>query len=338
MVAVPPHPGRTERETWESLLEYAVTAPSGHNTQPWRFRIVDDGLHLYADRRRALPVVDPQDRELVMSCGAALGQLEVAMRHFGHAGAITTFPDPSDPDLLAAAALGEEHTPRPSDHRLFEAIDRRHTHRADFEERAVDGTLLASLVRDAQRAGVSLHVIADDVTKAAVAALVGEGDVDQFDSVPFRRELASWLRPNRTRRHDGMPGYAFGVADLPSVLGPAVVASFNTGGRQALKDEQLARTSPVLAVLATEADTPSDWLAAGRALARLLLRAAAHGVAASFLNQPVEVPALRHRLRDLVGSEANPQLLMRLGHAAPDHPTPRRSVAEVLADDPDPSP
>jgi hypothetical protein len=67
------------------LLTYAVLAPSGHNTQPWRFRVRANEVELYADRTRGLPVVDPEDRTLIISCGAALFYLRVAIRHFGYA-------------------------------------------------------------------------------------------------------------------------------------------------------------------------------------------------------------------------------------------------------------
>ncbi|HZA73546.1 MAG TPA: hypothetical protein VE476_11620, partial [Propionibacteriaceae bacterium] len=110
MNAVQPYPsvedagtfprGGTAEQIWQFLLRYAVRAPSGHNTQPWRFDIAEGRLHLYADRSRALPVVDPEDRALVMSCGAALAHLTVALRHFGYAGDVSPYPDPDDPDLL----------------------------------------------------------------------------------------------------------------------------------------------------------------------------------------------------------------------------------------------
>jgi hypothetical protein len=129
-----------------------------------------------------------------------------------------------------------------------------------------------------------------------------------------------------------MPGYAFGISDLASVLGPTMIATFNTGAGQARKDEQLALTAPALLVLTTAHDTPSDWLTAGQAVAMLLLRAASHGLAASFLNQPIEVPALRRGLRDLLGGSDSPQLLLRIGYAATDRSTPRRTVTEVLTD------
>jgi hypothetical protein len=323
--------GATREQTWEFLLRYAVRAPSSHNTQPWRFRLTNGCLDLYADRSRALPVVDPVDRGLVISCGAALAHVIVALRHFRYAGDVSPFPDPTDRDLLATVGLGQAHAPAPGDHELFAAIERRRTHRAEFESRPVPHQLLEQLKRDSHRAGATLKVFTGEETQAAIARLVGEGDRAQFADAGFRRELAAWVRPNRTRRADGMPGHVFGISDLASMLGPTMIATFDTGARQAEKDERLALTAPSLVVLSTPGDTPSDWLTAGQAVAVLLLRATAHGLAGSFLNQPIEVPTLRARLSDLLGGDS-PQLLLRIGYGTAGRLTPRRAVADILTD------
>src|SRR5215208_288452 len=90
------------------LLNYAVLAASGHNTQPWLFRISGDKVELYADRTRGLAVVDPEDRALTISCGAALFHLQVAVRHVGYTGEVETVPDLDEMDLLARVRLGAE--------------------------------------------------------------------------------------------------------------------------------------------------------------------------------------------------------------------------------------
>src|SRR5690606_15026240 len=84
-------------EKLRHLLNYAVLAPSDHNTQPWRFRLAHGSVDVFADRSRALPVVDPADRELVISCGAALYQLRLAIRYFGFADRVALFPDAQQP-------------------------------------------------------------------------------------------------------------------------------------------------------------------------------------------------------------------------------------------------
>jgi hypothetical protein len=319
------------RLAWETLLEHAVRAPSSHNSQPWRFEVASSGrLRVYADRARALPVVDPDGRELVMSCGAVVAHLRVALRHAGHAGEFALLPDAGRPDLLATIGFGAPHTPTADDDRLFEAIRERGTHRAPFETRGVPARTLARLGREAERFGVTLTVLTR-AESAMVSTLVAQGDRFQFGDPRFRRELAGWFRPNRTRRRDGMRGDSLGLGGLTALLAPSVVARVDTGAGQARKDEALALAAPALVLLSTTHDTHEDWLAAGQAVGMVLLRATVHGVAASFLNQPVEVPALRDRLRGLPGGDACPQLLLRLGYApAGGRPAARRPVLDVL--------
>jgi hydrogenase maturation protease len=64
---------------WRQNEYLSASSPaSGHNTQPWRFEINHGRLHLYANRSRRPPVVDPTDGTPVISCGAALGLLLAA--------------------------------------------------------------------------------------------------------------------------------------------------------------------------------------------------------------------------------------------------------------------
>jgi hypothetical protein len=212
---------------------------------------------------------------------------------------------------------------------LFEAIPKRRSNRVPFEDKQVPGRLLSALQATAWEEGAWLHLIEDEDAKHAVAELIAEGDRIQLSDKRFRRELASWVHPNRTRSRVGMPGYAFGFGDLMSLAGPFAIRTFDTGKGQAAKDRQLAEGSPVLAILGTEGDTPPEWLSAGQALARVLLLARAEEVWASFLNQPIEVPELRSRLRETIGQTGFPQLLFRMGYGPEVKPTPRRPVEEI---------
>src|SRR3954452_22216921 len=64
-------------------IRYAVLAPSGHNTQPWTFSVEGSSVEIRADRARAMPVGDPQDRELAIGLGCATEHLVIAARHAG---------------------------------------------------------------------------------------------------------------------------------------------------------------------------------------------------------------------------------------------------------------
>ena len=326
------YPDESTGARLRALVALAALAPSGHNTQPWRFRIAGDTIELCADRTRALPVVDPHDRALVISCGAALGTLRAAIRADGHIAEIARLPDRRDPDLLARVRLGASHLPTRVDLARRDAIARRHTSRRAFETREVPATVLSTLQQLARSEGASLRQVTAFDEKHRVADLVAEGDRRQASDPAFRRELATWIHRNHSRARDGMPGSAFGLGNLTSVAFPWIIRTVDWGRRQAARDRRLALRSPVLLVLSTSRDTPHAWLRAGEALALLLLDATAAGLVASFLNQPIEVPRLRSSLARALSVSGAPQLLLRLGYAARTAPTPRRALDEMIAD------
>ncbi len=277
-----------------------------------------------------MPVVDPDDRELVMSCGAALLHLRIAASHFGYEPVVSVLPEPDVPDLLARLSLGDPIEPSADDHALFYAIPHRRTNRRRFEHRDLPRSLLVALKEQASAEGARLQVVETAKQRDILADLVAAGDRIQGSDRRFRRELAAWLHPNRERTRDGIPGYALGIGDLLSHTLPFIIRTFDWGRGQAARDRQVVEGSPVLAILATHRDTPRDWIQAGQALARVLLRATADGVAASFLNQPIEVGELRPSVRELLSHPGYPQLLLRMGYGPEAPSTPRRPTEEVL--------
>jgi hypothetical protein len=307
--------------TLRALVESAVLAPSSHNTQPWAFRIDGERLELHADRTRALAVNDPHDRELTISCGAAWLNARVAAADAGAGLETVLLPEGEEADLLAAGTLtgGAPEAGLPP----AAAIARRRTHREPFADRPVAPEALAGLAEAAAAEGARLEVVAAD-RRAELAALVAEGDRLQFADPRWRRELASWMHPRR--RGEGLV--------VPALAAPAtrfVVTHLDVGGRTAGKDAALAEQAPVVAVLTTEQDGPRDWLRAGQALERLLLTACTHDLQASYLNQPVQVEALRPRLAALLADGGVPQLVLRLGHPVDElDAAPRRPVEAVL--------
>lgn len=335
----------SEQELLPFYLNYAILAPSSHNTQPWLFRIVDNSIKLYVDRTRALPVLDPEDRELIISCGAALYNLIVAIRHFGYDYTLEILPNSDDEDLIAQVTMGS-HTYAAMDQekKLCRAIARRRTNRSAFEYRELPASLLSSFESAVSEGGtysslgktesssVWIHIIKEIQVKNALADLVGEADRIQMSDKKFRREVASWIHPNRSHSRDGIPGYSFGLIDCMSLMAPFVVRTFDIGEGEAAKDRQLASGSPVLLIMGTDNDEPLDWVKTGMALSKILLLATSEGVWSSFLNQPIEVPQLRSKMMEVVNRQGGfPQLLLRMGYSQKEvRPTPRRQLADFL--------
>lgn len=319
-----PRPAANAAEL-RALVQAASLAPSSHNTQPWWFRFEGGAIELLADRTRALPVNDPDDRELTISCGCALFNLRVAAAAAGLDARAELLPHAADEDLLARVQL----TPAsgtPDLGELAAAMAERRTCRERFAAAAVEAPVLHRLSDAVAREGAMLAVLGDIGQRLDAADLVAEGDAIQWANPSWRRELAAWMHPRR--RGDGLtlPALALPVARV-------VVRTFDMGEGVAARDRQLADESRLLAVLCTEGDRPRDWLAAGQALQRLLLTGVRDGLQASYLNQPVQVAALRPKLQQITGRPGYAQLLLRLGVPTRALPAaPRRPLADILAD------
>lgn len=313
------------------LLNYAVLAPSEYNTQPWLFKVSGRTAELYVDRSRRLPTVDPEDRELTISCGAALFNLRIALRQFGYTDKVEVLTRPDASNALVCVSLGSSREATEEDHRLFQAIRHRRTNRHAFNHQEVPAAVLTTLSELAEGEGTWFHVVRLEETRRILTNLIMIGDRLQWADKQFRRELAAWARAAHSNEsHDGLPGYAESKGSFATSISPFLIRTFDMGDEEALKDHLLAAGSPVLAVLGTSNDTWHDWLAAGQAAEKLLLYACSEGIQGSFLNQPVELASLRSILRDLIGRGAFPQLVLRLGYGPTVPPTPRRSVSEVL--------
>jgi hypothetical protein len=107
----------------------AITAPSLHNSQPWRFRIEPPAIRVYADPDRRLPVIDPDCREQLVSVGAAIFTLRLAVRHAGYEVGCELLPDSGDPSLAAIATAGRPLIADETIEALAAAVRYRHTNR-----------------------------------------------------------------------------------------------------------------------------------------------------------------------------------------------------------------
>jgi nitroreductase len=312
-------------------VRYAILAPSSHNTQPWRFIINGDELLVCADRTRSLANIDPFDRELVISCGAALFNLRVVFAHFGVPVEITTFPQSSDPDVVARVVFPGSGPMLKDLAELFSAITKRTTNRGPFSGEDVPALIVERLKSAAALEGVDVAFAQELAQRERLATLIAKADQRQFDDPHFRRELASWIHPSRS--NDGMPATSQGLRGLTDAATPIIamaIRTFDLGNGVAAAHDELARGSPLLAVLSTPMDNNEGWLAAGLGLQRVLLVATQEGYSTSYLNQPIEVADLRTELAKELSIDGYPQLLLRVGRGLPVSHSLRRPIKDVL--------
>jgi Nitroreductase family len=307
------------------LLDAARAAPSLHNSQPWRFAVRASRVEVRADPTRALPAVDPDGRQRLISCGAAVFNLRLAMAHLGYAARTTLCPEPADPDHVATVVCTGPHEAGHEERTLYSMIARRRTNRGTYRPEPVPPPVLRELLAAADRESATLRPVATD-RRAAVGALIARGIDQQARSPALRREFAHWVS-DELEPSAGTPFESWLRAPYPL---PALAGHDRLTADEWAAVEALAADSTLL-VLCSSADGTADRLRVGQALQRVLLRATASGVAVSFLNQPIEVPTLRLELAALLGTEECPQMLLRAGYSRSTAlRTGRRAVEHVV--------
>ncbi len=306
------------------IIGAAGAAPSIHNTQPWLIKVVsDDVIELHGDPDRMLWVADPHGRALHLSCGAALFNMRLAIRMSGSKALIWPLPNPrGEPTLLASAQLTEGRQASLAEHEMFDAIGLRHTNREPFSERLVADSVLIDLEQEAGSEYAVLRMLSgsDTGTVLQIADAASQELADDFD---HRVELAKWLGGSPT---DGIPAAALGAQPDH---GPPPVRDLSYAAPGLPRPTASFERMPQLAVLSTARDEPADWLRAGQALQRVLLAATRHGVATSFLYQPMELHD-RGGARDWWPWPEYPQIILRVGYGPPAAQTPRRPIEDIL--------
>lgn len=323
------------RDQFVFLLRYAILAPSTHNAQPWKCGLTDEGIAVYADYTRRLRVADPGHRELTMSIGALIMNLRVAAAHFGFASRVDYNYGGDSERPIAFVRLvprvPREQIARPMAE-LFPAIVKRHTNRHPFLAARIPKGFLDTIQALARTSQVGMALSTDGGANMRVATLVAAADRMLHADPQFRKELAEWIRPNWTRKSDGMTGAAFGAGSVASALGPWATKTFDLGPIHAIKHEELCAQAPLLVVIHGE-DTVGDLLEAGEFMERIFLTAVRDGLQVSFFNMPIQVPDVRTELRSMFSLSGWPQLLLRIGFSlTPPSPSPRRPLEEIICE------
>lgn len=311
--------------TVRTALALAARAPSVHNTQPWRWRVDADGLHLRADAARQLPNTDPDGRDLILSCGAALHHCVVAFAAVGWRSRVTRLPNGADPDHLATIEL----SPHPADFvdvALAAAIPRRRTDRRHYSAWPVPMGDIALMAARAARTGVTLCQVEDIDSLHDIVARSVRDHLTQ----DYLAELTEW-----SGRYFSVAGVPARNAPLPDPEAKVPSRLFAGAALPMAPDSSPADDNAVVLALGTRRDDRLAQLRAGEATSAVLLTATSTGLSSCPVTEPLETAETREAVRaDIFGDSDYPQMLLRVGwapiNADPLPATPRRDLDDVV--------
>lgn len=316
---------------FKKLIHYATLAPSGHNTQPWKFSFKNNSILIYSDYSRRLPVVDPDDHALFISLGCALENLIIAANKMGYRANVEYFPQDEDDECIRVN-MNKENVEFDSD--LFEAIPDRQATRSNYDGRPIPLEDLDKLMEVSKQDEVSFMLFTKPNEIEPIIEFVKEANVLQFRNKSFVKELISWIRFSKKEalsKLDGLNSASMGLPYVPNWLGKFIINNFATPNGEAKKCEKQIRESSCLALFIARSNEKRAWINLGRSFERVVLKATSLNIKHAHLNMPCEELEIRKKLKIHLGlKDEHPLLLLRLGYSNPKPKSYRRPVEEVI--------
>ncbi|MEU2254968.1 Acg family FMN-binding oxidoreductase [Nocardia xishanensis] len=315
-----------DQETLRAALALASRAPSVHNTQPWLWRVGHETVHLYADESRRLPHTDPDGRDLLLSCGAALHHLRVAARAEDWETTIHRLPNPAAPEHLASVEF-RPTTCSSEDVELARAISKRSTDRRRYSSWEVPAAHIEAIIAAGAETGVLVRDVEAEPARTRLLRAFEEAASQHARDVSYGAELAQW-----SGRHVSPQGVP--ARNVVATGSDPTVRQFSSPGLAQAVVRDIDAADRML-LLSTSSDDRLSQLRAGEAASAVLLTATRLGLATCPLTEPMELADTRKRIRaDVLDDTGFPQIVVRIGWAVtsadPVPPTLRRPLDEVV--------
>ncbi len=295
------------------ILDIARFAPSSHNTQPWKFTVRENGIEVFPDFEKALNIVDPDHRELYISLGCAIANIEVIANNYGYEIQVSYPKHKTDP-IKVDFKNSEKETIKISE------IKSRQTDRGKYSQKPLPEDLLEHL-KALCKEGIYLEFLSDD-EKEDISKMVYEGDMKQFANPKYRKELSYWIKKG-----------VMGGGKISNTIGAFIVSNFNPGKLIGKKESSLIKDSPAYAVLGSHKDRIKDWISIGISYERIALYLTSEGISNHPMNQGLlELNDHRERISDMCEEINNAQFGFRIGYGEKnkDNITPRQKLDELL--------
>jgi hypothetical protein len=300
----------SEIEYFRFLTNFAVLAPSSHNSQPWKFKIAPGKIYLLPDFNRSLPHSDQNHRQLYISIGCALENLLLAADYYGFENSWIY----QEADQTIQISLKKIRKRSSEKNHLIFAIPRRHTNRNKYLDKLPNNGLLEQFEGyGTQNSRVSF--IKDKKTKDRIAEIVSDALINTMDDKLFRKELSEYVKSNITKSSLGMPASGFGIPTPISLLAPTLIRYINMNKLTKKKDgELLNEHTPVFGIISTTEDDIKSWIEAGKLYEKIALVAQQNGLKTAPMAAVIQMGEFYKDLQKILNAQLRPQVFFRLGY------------------------
>lgn len=324
---------KMERPTeLRKLVELGIKAPSGHNTQPWKFKIYNNTIEIQPDFRYSLPIVDPNHRELYISLGCAGENICAAAPIFGYK---ADWSSKINSNGVYSIVINLVKADSKADSSFLQTIRERQSNRNIFNGKLINDNKIEALKNIVIEPNIGLYFFnIDSVEYDTIKNFILKGNEMQMTDPNFKNELISWIRFNKKhveKTNNGLSYKVMGSPPMPKGIGKMVVKSFLKPNKQNSSDKEKIDSSSHFILLTSKNNTISEWISLGFYLERLLLKLEELDIVNAYLNPPCEIDSLSEKLRkDIQINNEYPTIIMRIGYSDRTPYSSRKDVEEVL--------
>lgn len=350
--------GELSPENFKKLCAAAIQAPSLQNSQPWAFQVTPAGILVFADLSRKIGTLDPQGRQLFLSIGCAIANIEIAARASG----LSVVTDISiDEETISAANSGlalvasiqfsDSADAANKDSALYPAIFRRKTSRHPHDlGPGIPGSVTERLIAMSDTGHTKLGLFSHSAREhGQTIRLLADASHHRNSHTDRRKAALDWFRCEESvaqEKGDGIGIQAIGVSPIYLPLWKfwrCPTADGLAAFREKIATDRIPFSNFIGMILIPDQDRSSGTaMEAGRIWQRMILQATLDGLAvhpvnaivanADFPNDKIASASLALFNKRVVRRKGwTPIMVFRLGlPTAEGGETPRRPLAEVL--------
>lgn len=315
----------------EKIIEYAIQAPSGHNTQPWKFVIKENEIQIHPDFDRALPIVDSDNHALYISLGCAAENSIIAAKNFRINSTLKLLKDENAVDFINIKLTLDSKIEKDD---LFDFIEKRQVTRNAYNSKQIPTEDLNKIMSCFNFHGIEAKLFTAKKDIKRLEPFIIEGSNIQFQNKAFVNELVSWLRFSKNevkKKGDGIWHASMAMPSTGRFLGNIIMKKFISAKSEAKRWKKSIKASAGFVLFVAEQNDILHLVNLGRAFQRFGLTATKLGISHAHANMPCEELEVREKMTKALGLEnRHPLLLVRFGYSEKLPYSYRRPVDEVI--------
>lgn len=317
-------------EQLKFLLGFAILAPSGHNSQPWEFKIKNNSIEFWANKDRSLGKSDPEGRQTLISLGCALENLLIAADYYGYKTETKYFPE-NDSSLIVSVYFEKPGATKNNPNHLIFSIPKRASNRGEYTNQTLPEKFLGE-VKEINSDDIEIVIVTEKSKISSLAEIATQAQIEVMDKDSFREELSHYIESSFTKSKTGMPGFTLGLPSLISLFASKLIKKVNMSRLTAKKDDALLKKfTTALLLISAKNDDKYSWVKTGQVFERIWLIATQNEVSFSVLAAGVQVGEYYKKIQEILKTNLRPLAFSRVGYPKKvARHSPRLNISEVV--------